>query len=412
VADLRPFRALRYDAAAGDLEDLVCPPYDVIDDGERASLLAASPYNAVRLELPELEYDLVGALIDGWLGAGILQRAQSPGLVAWTQAFTLDDGSTHERRVLLATVGVEPYSERVVRPHERTHAGPKEDRLKLLYGARTQISPVYGLYPDGPGDVWAAAGVTGEPEAELTGRDGTRNRFWWIDDPGRCAAVAAAMGNRWILIADGHHRYETAVRYREERRAAGDGDGPHDVVMMGLTAIEDPGLVVLPTHRLLNEWPDGAADGFGAAPVGGLDALRSALAATSPDAPAFGLVTPDGAWVLTAPPAGGLSPAAHLDVAVLEERILRRALGDNQAALTARGVLGYSKDTAEAFRLGSSGEVAAAIIVRPMPKSVVLDVAEASETMPQKSTYFFPKLLTGVAFHSLEEPIPVSVERA
>ena len=145
--------------------------------------------------------------------------------------------------------GCEPYSARVVRPHERTHEGPKEDRLKLLYGARTQISPVYGLYPDGPGDVWAAAGVTGEPEAELTGRDGTRNRFWWIDDPARCAAVASAMGNRWILIADGHHRYETAVRYREERRAAGDGDGPHDVVMMGLTAIEDPGLVVLPTHR-------------------------------------------------------------------------------------------------------------------------------------------------------------------
>jgi uncharacterized protein (DUF1015 family) len=407
VADLRPFRALRYDAAAGDLERLVCPPYDVIDDDERAALLEASPYNAVRLELPELEYDLVGALIDGWLGAGVLRRERSPGLVAWTQAFTLDDGSTHERRVLLATVGVEPYEARVVRPHERTHAGPKEDRLKLLYGARTQISPVYGLYPDGPGDVWAAAGVTGEPEAELTGRDGTRNRFWWIDDPARCAAVASAMGSRWILIADGHHRYETAVRYREERRAAGDGDGPHDLVMMGLTAIEDPGLVVLPTHRLLNEWPDGAADAFTATPVGGLDALRSALAATLPDAPAFGLVTPDGAWVLTAAPAAGPSPAAHLDVAVLEERILRRAFGDDQAGLTARGVLGYSKDTAEAFRLGSSGEVAAAIIVRPMPKSAVLDVAEAGETMPQKSTYFFPKLLTGVAFHSLEEPIDV-----
>ena len=407
MADLRPFRALRYDAAAGDLERLVCPPYDVIDDDERVALLAASPYNAVRLELPELEYDLVGALIDGWLGAGVLRREQSPGLVAWTQIFTLDDGSAHERRVLLATVGVEPYEARVVRPHERTHAGPKEDRLKLLYGARTQISPVYGLYPDGPGDVWAAAGVTGEPEAELTGRDGTRNRFWWIGDSARCAAVASAIGNRWILIADGHHRYETAVRYREERRAAGDGDGPHDVVMMGLTAIEDPGLVVLPTHRLLNEWPDGAAGAFTATPVGGLAALRSALAATVPDAPAFGLVTRDGAWVLTAAPAEGTSPATRLDVAVLEERILRRAFGDDQAGLTARGVLGYSKDTAEAFRLGSSGEVAAAIIVRPMPKSAVLDVAEAGETMPQKSTYFFPKLLTGVAFHSLEEPIDV-----
>jgi hypothetical protein len=177
--------------------------------------------------------------------------------------------------------------------------------------------------------------------------------------------------------------------------------------MMGLTAIEDPGLVVLPTHRLLREWPDGAADAFASTPVAGLDALRTALAATSPDAPALGLVTARGAWLLTAPPAGGPSPAAHLDVAVLEERILRRAFGDDQAGLTARGVLGYSKDTAEAYRLGSTGEVAAAIIVRPMPKSAVLDVAEAGETMPQKSTYFFPKLLTGVAFHSLEAPIDV-----
>jgi len=401
VADLRPFNALRYDDTAGDLERLVCPPYDVIDGAEREALLAASPYNAVRLELPELEYDLVGALVDGWLAAGVLRRAQTPGLVAWTQTFALDDGSTHERRVLLAAVGVEPYEARVVRPHERTHAGPKEDRLKLLYGARTQISPVYGLYPDDAGAVWAAAGVSGEPDAAVTGRDGTRNRIWWIDDPARCAAVTSAMADRWILIADGHHRYETAVRYREERRAAGDGDGPHDVVMMGLTALEDPGLVVLPTHRVLSEWPAGVADGFDVTPVADLDGLRAALAATSPDAPAFGLVTAGGAAVLTGPPTDDPSPAAHLDVAVLERRILLEAFGEDQAALTARGVLSYVKDTAEAWRLGRRGVAAAVLILRPMPKTAVLDVAEAGETMPQKSTYFFPKLLTGVAFHPL-----------
>ena len=408
MADLRPFRALRYGDAAGELERLVCPPYDVIDADERAALLASSPYNAVRLELPELEYDLVGALIDGWVAAGVLQRAQTPGFVAWTQTFTLDDGSTHERRVLLATVGVEPYEARVVRPHERTHAGPKADRLKLLYGARTQISPVYGLYPDGAGAVWAAAGVAGEPDAQATGGDGTVNRFWWIDDAASCAAVALAMADRWILIADGHHRYETAVRYREERRAAGDGDGPHDVVMMGLTAIEDPGLVVLPTHRVLGEWPAGVAEGFDVTPVADLDGLRATLAAARPDAPAFGLVTAGGAAVLTGPPTDDSSPAAHLDVAVLEERILRRAFGEDQAALTARGALSYVKDTAEAWRLGRQGEAAAVLILRPMPKTAVVDVAEAGETMPQKSTYFFPKLLTGVAFHSLEEPLPVS----
>ncbi len=408
MADVQPFRALRYGEAAGDLDRLVCPPYDVIDDAEQRDLLAASPNNAVRLELPELSYDLVGALIDGWLGAGVLARAARPGVVAWTQTFTLDDGSTHDRKVLLATVGVEPYEARVVRPHERTHAGPKADRLKLLYGARTQISPVYGIYPDDIGAVWTAIGVTGEAHAQALGRDGTLNRFWWIDDPARCAAVTAAMTDRWILIADGHHRYETAVTYRQERRAAGDGDGPHDVVMMGLTAIEDPGLVVLPTHRLLNEWPDGADGGFTTAQVTSEASLRLALAQTPPDAPAFGLVTPKGAWILTAPSTGGSSPAAELDVAVLEERILKQAFGKDQAALAHDGVLTYTKDTAEAWQLGSTGEVAAALILRPMPKAAVIDVAEAGETMPQKSTYFFPKLLTGVAFHSLEEPIDLN----
>jgi len=387
----------------------VCPPYDVIDDAERAELLAASPYNAIRLELPELEYDLVGALIDGWLGAGVLQRAAAPGMVAWTQAFTLDDGSSLERKVILATVGVEPYEARVVRPHERTHAGPKEDRLRLLYGARAQISPVYGVYPDGAGAVWTAAAVTGEPFATLTGRDRTLNCFWWIDDPVRCAAVTAAMADRWILIADGHHRYETAIRYREERRAAGDGDGPHDVVMMGLTAIEDPGLVVLPTHRLLAEWPEGAEGAFTTTPVTSEESLRFALTRAPIDAPAFGLVTPNGAWILTAASTGGTSPAAELDVAVLEERILKRAFGRDQAALTHDGVLSYTKDTGEAWKLGVTGQVAAALILRPMPKEAVTEVAEAGETMPQKSTYFFPKLLTGVAFHSLEEPIDLDL---
>ena len=409
MADVRPFRALRYDEAAGDLDRLVCPPYDVIDEIERQALLAASPYNAVRLELPELSYDLVGALIDGWLGAGVLSRAATPGVVAWTQTFTLDDGSARERNVLLATVGVEPYASRVVRPHERTHAGPKADRLKLLYGAHTQVSPVYGIYPDDAGAVWAAAAVSGEPQAQAVGRDGTLNRFWWIDDPARCAGVTAAMADRWILIADGHHRYETAVKYREERRAAGDGDGPHDWVMMGLTAIEDPGLVVLPTHRLLHEWPEGADSAFTKTAVTSEESLRFALAQTPQDAPAFGLVTPGGAWILTAASTGGSSPAAELDVAVIEDRILKRAFGRDQAALAAAGTLSYTKDTAEAWQLGTTGKVAAAVILRPMPKAAVTDVAEAGETMPQKSTYFFPKLLTGVAFHSLEEPIDIDL---
>ncbi len=401
VARVHPFRALRYDPSVGHLGDLVCPPYDVINAAERAALHAASPYNAAHLELPDPPYEQVGALIAEWVSAGALRRAERPGLVAWTQSFHLDDGSQHERKVILATVGVEPYSARVVRPHERTHAGPKEDRLKLLYGAGHQISPVYGIYPDSSGEVWSAVRVAGAPDAELISGDGTVSRLWWIDDPAALTAVEAAMADRWILIADGHHRYETAVRYQEERRAAGDGDGPHDFVMMGLTSLDDPGLMVLPTHRVLSEWPAGIAEGFDVTPVAGLDELRTRLAATSPDAPAFGLVTSGGSAILTAPAESDASPAAQLDVAVLEQRILLPAFGEDQAALTARGVLSYVKDTAEAYELGRTGGAAAVLILRPMAKSAVQDVAEAGETMPQKSTYFFPKLLTGVAFHAL-----------
>ena len=351
MADVRPFRALRYDEAAGDLDRLVCPPYDVIDDAERRALLAASPNNAVRLELPELSYDLVGALIDGWLGAGVLTRAATPGVVAWTQTFTLDDGSTHERNVLLTTVGVEPYESRVVRPHERTHAGPKADRLKLLYGAHTQISPVYGIYPDDAGAVWAAAAVSGVPQAHAIGRDGTLNRFWWIDDPARCAGVTAAMADRWILIADGHHRYETAVRYREERRAAGDGDGPHDWVMMGLTAIEDPGLVVLPTHRLLHEWPEGA-DAPSPRPRVTTEESLLPRWKTPQDAPAFGLVTPGGAWIprLRRPAARLRRPSSTSPCSRTGSSCgVRQGPGRTRC----RGHPDYTKDAAEARQLGS-----------------------------------------------------------
>ena len=259
VADLRPFRALRYDDAAGDLERLVCPPYDVIDDDERAAL-ARRRARTTRCgsSLPELEYDLVGALIDGWLGAGVLRREQAPGLVAWTQTFTLDDGSAHERRVLLATVGVAAVQARVGSP-ARAHArraegGPPEAPVRRADPDLTGVRALPGRAGRrlGGGRVSRASRKPSSPVAtgRATDSGGSTTR------PG-APRWRPRWANRWILIADGHHRYETAVRYREERRAAGDGDGPHDVVMMGLTAIEDPGLVVLPTHRLLHEWPDG-----------------------------------------------------------------------------------------------------------------------------------------------------------
>jgi uncharacterized protein (DUF1015 family) len=405
VADVRPFRALAYDEAqAGPLASLVAPPYDVISAEQRAGYLAASPHNAVHLILPELPYDEVAGLLADWRAAGIVRQADEPQITAWTQTFTLDDGVERERRTLVAAVGLEPYERRVVRPHERTHAGPKEDRLRLTRAVRTNLSPVFGLYPDPEGAAWAAVAgaVAGPPDHEVTDGEGTVHRLWRVSDPAALAGVSAAMADRWILIADGHHRYETALAYREERRAAGAGDGPHDRVLMGLTALDDPGLVVLPTHRVLGRWPEGAADGFERRPVEDLDALMAALAAAPPDRPAVGLALPDGAALLIGPEhAPDATPAERLDVAVIERRILLPGLGADQAALAHEGLLTYVKEPAEAWSLARDGAAAASLILRPIAKPAVAAVAEAGEVMPQKSTYFFPKLLTGVAFHAL-----------
>ena len=263
---------------------------------------------------------------------------------------------------------------------------------------------MFGLYPDAEGAAWAAIAPSTPPEAEVTDREGTTHRFWRVTDPGVIAGVADAMRDRWILIADGHHRYETALAYRDERRAADDaveGDAPYDRVLMGLTALDDPGLVVLPTHRLLTRWPEGAAEGFTARELPDLPALLSALAEAPEDVPALGLLVPGHATLLTGATRPGQSAGERLDVAAIEREILIPHLGADQAALAHDEVLSYTKDAAEAQQLVDSGEVAAALILRGIPKSSIAEVAEAGETMPQKSTYFFPKLLTGVAFHSL-----------
>jgi len=406
VADVRPFRAITYrQEAAGPLGDLLSPPYDVQGPEERARYLAASPYNAVHLDLPELPYEEVRALIDRWLDEGVLERADRPILIAWTQTFALADGTERERRTLIGAVKLEPYSARVVRPHERTHAGPKEDRLRLTRAVDANLSPVFGLYPDPEGSAWAAAAVSGPPWAELTDPDGVVHRLWRLDDPSALDAVSTALADAWILIADGHHRYETALAYRDERIAAAGDDpaAPYQRVMMGLTSLDDPGLVVLPTHRLLSRWPEGAGAAFTRTPVTDLPALRAALADADQRAAAAGLVTPEGMWLLTREIGADASPAERLDVAVLERELLVPDLGADQAALAHDGLLTYTKDDAEAVSLVSDGTVAAAIVMRPIPKPGIAAVSDSGETMPQKSTYFFPKLLTGGAFHTLTD---------
>lgn len=401
MARVRAFTALGFQqGTAGPLGDLVAPPYDVISPSQRDDLMERSPHNAVRLELPEIPYDEVAGLIADWTAEGVLAASDEPQMVAWTQTFTVD-GVTRERRTVLMAVELEPYSARVVRPHERTHAGPKEDRLRLLRAAQTQLSPVFGLYPDPDNAAWAAAAPAGPPEAEIVDEDGTVHRIWRIDDPAVHAAVATVLADRWILIADGHHRYETALAYRDERRAAGDAPGNHDYVMMGLTALDDPGLVVFPTHRVVESLPNAALGGMETRDVADIPSLTAALDEAATDRLVFGLMRPDSLQVVTGPERNDPSPAARIEAAMIERLVLVPSLGADQAALAHAGLLSYTKDATEAWELVHSGGAGAAFVLRSTGTSEVADVAEAGGTMPQKSTYFFPKLLTGIAFYPL-----------
>lgn len=392
------------------MQTLVAPPYDVIGPEYRDELASRNQWNVVGIDLPSIPYDTVAATITDWTAQGVLKRHDEPVMIAWTQEFDLPDGSHRTRRTIVAAVGAEPYETRVVRPHERTHAGPKEERLRLMNATKVQLSPVFGLYPDLAGHAWAAADVQGDPDAVITDDDGTVHRLWTITDAGRHAAIEQALAGRWILIADGHHRYETALAYREERRAEdvdgnedGGGDRAYDFVLMGLTSLDDDGLVVLPTHRVLGEWPVGAEDHLQVTPLhDSLDALQAALDAAPVDQVAAGLVLPDRAMLLTTPREGATA-AERLDLAVLERDLLVPALGGDQAHLAHEGLLTYTKDARDAWHAVRSGRAAAALIVRHVPTDQVAAVAEEGGVMPQKSTYFFPKLLSGIAFQPLAD---------
>ncbi len=415
MADVQPLRALHYDqVVAGPLQALLAPPYDVIDPAQRAELAARSPYNAVRIDLPEGEpdpYAAAAAELEAWRRAGAVVEDPEPALWALEQAYTGPDGRERTRRGILARVRVEDYGPGRIRPHERTHPGPKEDRLRLTRATRANLSPIFSLHA---GDAYAALAPEGEPWGEATDEDGTRNRLWRVAEPARITAAQAILAEAELLIADGHHRYETARVYADEVG----GEGAHRYVLMCLVSLEDPGLTIFPTHRLL----DGLKDPAVQERLGGAlkdlfhieqvteDELRP------PDAP-------DGAPVQlgymdshfqtpyrltlkdpgTADRALAHMPEAYrrLDTAVLEALILTGPVGLTEDDIAHLRGLGYSRTDAEAVQLIRSGRYDAGFFLRSTPVGQVREVAAAGVTMPPKSTYFFPKVPTGLLFHPL-----------
>jgi uncharacterized protein (DUF1015 family) len=339
MAEVKPFRAERYDESkAGPLERLVAPPYDVISPEEREEYLARSPYNVVHLTLPDNE-EQAGRDVAAWRDQGVLARAAEPGYWFLSQDYVGPDGVSRTRSGLVASLRAEPYESGAVLPHERTHRGPKEGRLRLLRATRTQLEPIFLLYEGDPLEAPAR-----QPDLQSGG-----DKLWRIED-------VQSFENTELLIADGHHRYETAVAYAEE------GGSPY--LMVVLVPTNQEGLTIFPTHRLAEH-----VNGAHGTPI------------AEPGAELPGVVLyRDGSYELLS--------GDGLDVEIVER-------------LAPEGVT-YTPQRTEAVATVDRGEAEAAFLLRPTRIEDVWAVARRGETMPQKSTYFYPKLTSGLLFHPLD----------
>ncbi len=374
---LKPFRALRYDvAAAGPLDSLVAPPYDVVSPELRARLLAASPYNAVRLIRPD-EPAHAAETLAAWRAAGLLVREERPAVWLLEDAFTGPDGVARRRRGLVVRVRLEPYEAGVVLPHEGTFAGPKEARLRLLRAVRTKLSPIFMIH-GGPRPT-----IDERRAPDLEGSlEGVRTRLWRVGDP---AAIESALSfvRGPLLIADGHHRYEAALRFHEE-----DGSEATGHILAVVVSMRDEGLVIFPTHRMTEGFvPDLDGRFRLTALQGGAAEAVERLGRVPRDRPAFVLLRRDTVVLAEAEPGAGVLEA--LDTVAVD----RLALDD----------VTFTASAAEAERAVASGAATAAFLVRPPTIDQVEAVALAGETMPQKSTYFFPKLTGGFLFAPFDE---------
>jgi uncharacterized protein (DUF1015 family) len=423
MADVQPLKALHYDLAkVGGLDAVASPPYDVIDATERAALLARSPYNAVAVDLPVPfdpadpasrpvgdPYEDAARLIDAWRSEGVLIADTEDAVWALSQDYTAPDGSTHTRHGVLARVRVEDYETGTVRPHERTHPGPLRDRLELTRATRLNLSPIFSLSTVDPWPLVAPA-LSDQPWGEVTDPDGTVNRVWRIAGPVVVAAVVEALAEAQLLIADGHHRYETARAYRDEIG----GEGPQNYTLMALTGLDDPGLTVFPTHRLLSgfahdparrerllagleelfevtEIPREELDPMGSEGVGVFGLFDAA------DGSSRRLRLRDTAE-LDRRLAGKPEAYRRLDSAILETLVLMGLAGMSEEDITERRGLEYAKSVEAAVEMVADGIYDLAFIQRPVPIEQVKAVAETDENMPPKSTYFFPKVMTGFVF--------------
>ena len=419
MAQIEPLRALHYNLEkTGGLQDVVAPPYDVIDAAQRSELEGRSPYNVVRIDLPlgHDPYETAAHELKTWREHDIVVQDAQPALWALEQDYTGPDGQRRTRRGFLARVRVEDYGPGRIRPHERTHPGPKEDRLKLTRATGANLSPIFTLFDDPESSAWRALAPATEelPWGEASDEDGTDNRLWRVTDPDAITAATKALNDNELLIADGHHRYETARTYADEIG----GEGAHRFVLMDLVALQDPGLTVFPTHRLIKGTTPKQQEALAQAirehfDVEELVSLDQLAPQADPTAVRIGYIDShfQQPFMLTLNDQAAVDAALpdhseayrHLDTAVLETLILKGALGMTDEDIDHLNQLGYARDFNEAVGLVQRGEYDATFLMAPIPIERVQAIAAAGESMPPKSTYFFPKVPTGLLFNPLTD---------
>ena len=394
MAVVRPLEALRYDPArAGDVGSLLAPPYDVITPSEQAELHARSPYNVIRLILSQ-EADRAAAAartLRDWVERGILVRDRTPAVYLYSQRFSLPDGTTRRRDGLLCRLRLEEYARGIVRRHERTLAAPKVERLAVLRATGANLSPIFGLYARPREPVRELVGPVGEPVIDVNGW----HQLWRVTDPAAIARVEAALAPETVIIADGHHRYETALEYRDEQR----GNDAAAFVLAYLANMEEEGVVILPTHRLVRvPLPPDLDERLRA------DFEVEPLPAARRRAGEIDCVLPDRRLRLRPRPTAharlAALPAAlrTLDVELLHQAILEPILGADPAALE------FTHDDDEAADAVRTGRAAAAFLLNPPSMAAVRAVCLAGELMREKSTYFYPKLATGLVLSLVGPP--------
>src|ERR1700722_19987423 len=383
MTTIEPLRAFHYDLQrTGGLDDVVSPPYDVIDDQQRARLAARSPYNVVEIDLPEGgedRYDNAARILGEWRSQGVVVQDEQPALWTLSQEYTGPDGVLRTRQGFFARVRVQEYGPGTIRPHERTHPGPKEDRLRLTRATKANLSPIFSLYSDPDRTAWAALSSAVDPtsEAETTDEDGTVSRLARVTDRNAIAAAQAALHDTELLIADGHHRYETARVYAEEVG----GEGEHRYVLMCLVALQDPGLTVFPTHRLVRGVDKARQDAL-------VEVIRSnfepvALDDTAQLAPESGdevrigyidayvqqpfMLTLRDQRIADEALADHAPPYRRLDTAVLEALILKGALRMTDDDIDELNGLGYARDFGQALELIEDRSHDAAFFMAPTP---------------------------------------------